>query len=279
MRLLSWNIQWCRGLDGVVDPARVAAEVRRLADPDIVCLQEVAQNFPQLPGSRGEDQFAALEDAFPGYHAAGVWAVDLAAPDGTRQRFGNLLLSRLPLGRVLRHQLPWPAGAEAPSMPRAALEASVEAPFGPLRIVTTHLEYYSERLRAAQIERLRALHAEAARHPRPGDAEWGPYLALPRPASAIVCGDFNLPPQDPLHARVREPFADGVPRLVDAWQALNGTAPHPPSFRLHERKEGQAPYCCDFVFVTEDLVLRLRALRIDGETRASDHQPVMLELE
>ena len=38
------------------------------------------------------------------------------------------------------------------------------------------------------------------------------------------------------------------------------------------------PYCCDFVFVSEDLAPDVRALTVEAETQASDHQPVMLEL-
>ena len=66
-----------------------------------------------------------------------------------RRRFGNLVLTRLPVGRVLRHLLPWPAAPEVMSMQRAAVEVVVEAPFGPLRVTTTHLEYYSKEHRAA----------------------------------------------------------------------------------------------------------------------------------
>ena len=42
----------------------------------------------------------------------------------------------------MRHQLPWPAAPDVQSMPRAAVEVVVQAPFGPLRVTTTHLEYY-----------------------------------------------------------------------------------------------------------------------------------------
>src|SRR5205823_1547449 len=51
MRLMTWNVQWCRGIDERVDPARIAAEVKRIADPDVVCMQEIGMNFPELPGS------------------------------------------------------------------------------------------------------------------------------------------------------------------------------------------------------------------------------------
>jgi endonuclease/exonuclease/phosphatase family metal-dependent hydrolase len=54
--------------------------------------------------------------------------------------------------------------------------------------------------------------------------------------------------------------------------------PHPHTFRVHEREKGQSPYCCDYVFVTADLAPRLRSIRVDGANRASDHQPVVVEL-
>ncbi|HEX2566389.1 MAG TPA: endonuclease/exonuclease/phosphatase family protein [Burkholderiales bacterium] len=271
MRLMTWNVQWCRGVDGRVDPARIAAEVKRIADPDVVCMQEVAQNFPELAGSAGEDGAEELSRNLRDYETAAVWSVDRPAAGGGRSRFGNLILSRLKLGRVLRHSLPWPAAPDVPSMPRAAVEAVVEAPFGPLRVITTHLEYYSGAHRAAQIERLAEIHAEACA-PRKEVRKPGTFTSDPRPSSAILCGDFNLPAGDPLRERVKQAG------FVDAWEALHPGVPHPPTFCVHEHAHGDAPYCCDFVFVTADLVPRLKAVRIDGATQASDHQPVIVEL-
>ncbi len=46
---------------------------------------------------------------------------------------------------------------------------------------------------------------------------------------------------------------------------------------MHDRETGIAPYCCDFVFVSEDLAARVAAVRVDAETQASDHQPVIVE--
>ena len=51
-------------------------------------------------------------------------------------------------------------------MPRMLLEAVVQAPFGLLRVMTTHLEYYSAVQREAQVEGVRARHAEASEHAR-----------------------------------------------------------------------------------------------------------------
>lgn len=270
MRLLCWNVQWCRGLDGKVDPARIAAEVQRVA-ADVACFQEIASNFADLPGSKGEDQPAALSRVLPRYEPVVGWGIDIPGPGGARKRFGNLILSRLPVERVLRHSLPWPAAPDVPSMPRVALEAVVQAPFGPLRVVTTHLEYYSRTHRAAQVARLRQIHEEALSTKKQVDEE-GPFHSHPRPASTLLCGDFNMPPDDPLHEEIlRIGF-------VDAWRALHPGAPHPHTFRVHEREEGQSPYCCDFVFVSQDLAPRLAAMSIDAGNRASDHQPVIVEL-
>jgi endonuclease/exonuclease/phosphatase family metal-dependent hydrolase len=269
MRLLCWNVQWCRGLDGEVNPARIAAYAQG-AGADLACFQEVASNFPDLPGSRGEDQPVALWKALPQFEPVAGWGVDVPSRTGMRMRFGNLILSRLPVQRVLRHSLPWPPAADVPSMPRVAVEAVVQAPFGPLRVITTHLEYYSASHRAAQVRRLQQVLAEGTFERKLAE-EPGPFRSYPGSRSAILCGDFNLRPDDPLHAEL---LAGG---LVDAWQALRAGEPHPPTFHLHDRKEGVAPYCCDFVFVTPDLAPRLRAIRVDADNRASDHQPVMVD--
>jgi endonuclease/exonuclease/phosphatase family metal-dependent hydrolase len=237
----------------------------------IACLQEIASNFTDLPGSKGEDQPVALWQGLPEHQPIVGWGVDIPARDATRMRFGNMILSRLPVARILRHSLPWPASPDVSSMPRAAVEAALQTPLGPLRVITTHLESSSGSHRAAQVRRLKEILLEGSL-PRKAADEPGPFRAPPSPASAILCGDFNLAPDDPLH---RELLDCG---LVDAWQALNPGQPHPPTFRLHARKEGVAPYCCDFVFVTPNLAPRLRSIRIDADNRASDHQPVMVEL-
>ncbi|HEY1231476.1 MAG TPA: endonuclease, partial [Ramlibacter sp.] len=46
MRLLTWNTQWCCGLDGEVSPLRIVRVARELLDFDVLCLQEIAVNYP-----------------------------------------------------------------------------------------------------------------------------------------------------------------------------------------------------------------------------------------
>ena len=178
MKLITWNIQWGRGADGRVDLDRIVAHARRFADFDVLCLQEVSAGYPELPGCDGGDQFAALAQLLAGYAAIEGVATDMPDPAGGRRRFGNMIFTRMPVLQVFRHLLPWPADPGVKSMQRVAIEANLQAPFGPLRVTTTHLAYYSAPQRAAQVERLRELHREAVAHSRssrPGDVSEGPF--------------------------------------------------------------------------------------------------------
>ncbi|MBI0539626.1 endonuclease [Roseomonas sp. KE2513] len=278
MRLITWNIQWGLGMDGRVDLARIVDHARALADFDVLCLQEVSDNLPELKGSGGEDQFAQLAALLPGYRAVSGVGLEIMGEDGATRRFGNMILSRLPVCQVLRHTLPWPGGA-VHSMPRVLVEAMVMAPFGPLRVMTTHLEYFSDEHRRAQVEAVRAAHALAHdRAARPRQAGTGTYALRPNPCSAILTGDFNMVPSDPAKARISAPFEDGTLAFLDGWSICHGQDPHPPSFCIADQTYG-SPHCSDYVLVTEDLKGRVQAMRYDTDVRLSDHQPVVLTLD
>jgi endonuclease/exonuclease/phosphatase family metal-dependent hydrolase len=281
MKLITWNIQWGRGADGRVDLDRIVAHARRFAEFDVLCVQEVSDGFPELPGNDGRDQFSALAERLPGYAAISGIATDILRAAGGRHRFGNMVFSRLPVLLVLRHLLPWPADPTVRSMQRVAIEATLQTPFGPLRVTTTHLEYYSPAQRAAQVERLRELHREAfaqARHPRPGEPSDGPFEAVVRGAPSLVTGDCNFYPDSPEHARMLEPIDDATPVYRDAWQVVHGSRPHDPTVGLYDKEQWpEPPFTFDFFFVSADLAPHVRDVRVDATSDASDHQPVLIE--
>mgnify|MGYP001203512089 CR=1 FL=1 len=281
MKLITWNIQWGRGLDGRVDLARLVAHARAMADFDVLNLQEVADNFPALEGNDDADQFAALAGLLPGFTALPGYGVDVEG-SGRRRRFGNVILTRLPVISVRRHALPWPADPGKESMPRVAIEATLKFPLGPVRVTTTHLEYYSPVQRAAQAARLRELHEEACgRAAQPGfaTAERGPFDLTAQASSAILTADFNFPPDNPAWDDIQKPLAGGGPAYRDAWALVHGRRAHDPTFCVHDRRYAKEPYCCDFVFVSEDLSRRVRDVRVDLDTKLSDHQPVLLDFD
>jgi endonuclease/exonuclease/phosphatase family metal-dependent hydrolase len=282
VKLITWNIQWARGCDGRVDPARIVAAARDMADFDVLCLQEVARNFPGLPGSSGEDQYGIFARLLPGYSVIKGPAIQVSAPGGDWREFGNAVITRLPVLQVFRHLLPWPADASVPNMQRAAVEAVLQMPSGPLRVTTTHLEYYSAKQRAAQVERLRELQAEAAGHanePVRPEKEGSPFAPAPRPASGVLTGDFNFRPEDALHARMQAAIGAAVPAYRDAWEIRHSGEPHAPTLGVFDKEQWpEPPFCCDFIFVTENLAPRVADLKVNETTDASDHQPVLLAL-
>jgi len=284
MILITWNVQWCRGVDGRVDPARIVAEARRLADFDVLCLQEIADNYPdpRLAGSDGEDQFARLAALLPNYTAIPGVAVDQPGDDRRRRRFGNMILSRVPVQQVYRYLLPYPCEPGVPGMQRIAVEAVVGRGSDSVRVITAHLEYYSAQQRMAQVDALRAIYAEGrayARDVKSTVTDGGPFQTFIRPRATVITGDCNFEPDSPEHRRMLAQFADATPPLRDAWDVAHPGVPHPSTFKIYEKKIPDEPELhCDFIFVGDDLRERVRDIRVDGQTQASDHQPVILTL-
>jgi endonuclease/exonuclease/phosphatase family metal-dependent hydrolase len=265
--ILTWNIQNGKGCDGVIDLPRIARVIKAMGGADVICLQEIARNDQAFDG--GADQVAELAHLFNGFET--VFGPALSR--GERQ-YGNLVLSRLPVLQAFNHLLPHPAEPGIKHMQRQAIEVVVQTPGGPLRVMTTHLEYYSAAHRAAQVERLRAIQREVAENElRPAKPAASPYDAMPRPASLVLCGDFNLAPDDPQYAAL---FSEP---LLDAWRQFRKGEPDPPSTGLFDRAQWpMGGHCRDYFAVTADVAARIAAIEMDAATDASDHQPLRLQL-
>ena len=286
MHVLSWNIQWGRGADGRADLARTVAVLRDAGSPDIICLQEVACGWPGLKGqAEPEDGPAYLRAALPEYHAIYFPSLERGDGCGGTRGFGNMIMSRLPIGQVFRHLLPAPPDPAVPSMQRGCLEVCIDAAGGPLRILTTHLEYYSKPQRLAQAGRLWGLQQEAIVEARQvngralhrGESIFG----LPaRGEAAVLCGDMNCEPGSPEYQAIIAPSGGGAGASgwFDTWPSRHGALAHEPSVGLHGAEWPDRQYCCDYFFVSGELTSRVRDLRVLAEVAASDHQPLLLEL-
>jgi endonuclease/exonuclease/phosphatase family metal-dependent hydrolase len=282
MKLITWNIQQARAPGGRGGLDRILGAAHRLADFDVLCLQEVSAGYPGQPADGGSDQFKGLAERLPGYAALSGVATDTLHSDGGRRLFGSMIFARYPVLQVFRHSLPWPADPGVMSMQRIALEATLDTPLGLVRVTTTHLEYFSARQRAAQVGRLRELHREAvsqARGKRPGDLSAGPFCAVPRAGAALLTGDFNFLPGSAEHTSLLAPFDEAIPAYRDAWQVAHPGQPHAPTVGLHDQSHPPGlPFTFDFVYVSEDLAGRIRAVGVDPVSDASDHQPLLVEL-
>jgi endonuclease/exonuclease/phosphatase family metal-dependent hydrolase len=278
-KLVTWNIQSGRSPDGNTDLDRIIACLERFCSFDMLCVQEVSSGYTPS----GEDQFAMLRERLSGYTGIDAVALDTAAPGGRagqRRRFGSMVLSRHPVLGALRHSLPWPAEPEMMSMPRTALELTVAAPGGLLRVTTVHLEHFSQRQRLAQVERLRELHREGSQHARCPAPGHGPFAVPARAMPALLAGDFNMLPGSPEHQRLLAPFCDGTQAWRDCWHLTQPGRRHAPTVGLHDpHPEASAPFTFDYVFASADLADRVRRVRVDASEQGSSHQALLVELD
>jgi len=277
----SWNIQNGLGVDGVLSLGRIAEDIRSICDPDIVCLQEVSIDMLLRDGSYADqvDELAAL---FPGYCPVFGAAMDVwMQGQRGRARYGNLILSRYPVQSVFLHSLPQPQDEARKQMPRQLTEVSVTSPSGTLRLMTTHLEFHSEVQRLAQAKRIMEIQADVAAlmDTPPLSTKDGPYARFDRPATSLLCGDFNFMPGSQEYLSICEP-SNAQPALHDAWLIANPNTAYAPTCGIHDSEQwSEGPHCRDFMFVSADLTGAVRSMFIDEKTAASDHQPLVLELD
>ncbi|RGE46774.1 endonuclease [Comamonas testosteroni] len=290
MNILTWNTQWCCGMDGKVSVQRIVHHALEMGETvgglDVLCLQEVAVNYPALQGSPG-DQLAELQALLPSWQIFFGASIDEFTAQG-RQQFGNVIATRLPVLQVQHYPLPMPAEADMRCMQRMCSVVTVaDEALGPVRIMTTHLEYFSSRQRMAQARALRALHMQACAladmPPKPA-SDGSPYQTKPHTHHAVLCGDFNFEPHEAEYAELSAPWGvnEGTElqaeQWLNSWSVLHGDAPQPATFRLADRTWGPEPGACDFIWVSRSLRQQVKAWTVDSATQASDHQPVMLTL-
>jgi endonuclease/exonuclease/phosphatase family metal-dependent hydrolase len=95
LRIATYNIHRCRGLDRRTRPDRITAVLADI-DADVIALQEVVGAGPSGPG-HAEELGAAL----------GMGWVMASARQLRGHLFGNVILSRLPIRHHAQHDLSW----------------------------------------------------------------------------------------------------------------------------------------------------------------------------
>jgi endonuclease/exonuclease/phosphatase family metal-dependent hydrolase len=156
LRVATYNIHRCRGLDGRTNPARVAEVIRNI-DADVVALQEVIGASQTAPG-HAEELGAMLGMGWvmaPARHLRGAL-------------FGNVVMSRLPIRQHSQYDLSWRT-----CEPRCCQRVDVE-------IGNDTLHLYNVHLGTALLERrYQAGRLSAILHDR--------RVGIPK----VVLGDFN----------------------------------------------------------------------------------------
>ncbi len=284
MKIISYNIQFGRGLDGVVDLVRSCEAVR---GADIICLQEVDQHWRR---SGDTDQPAEIAGLLPTYHwvYGSSFDVDASARSAhgavihRRRRHGNLVLSRWPILSSRCFNLPKQDYTDKFNMQMGFIECVVATEPEPLRVYNYHAGYLGS---AERLEQVRTFASVFTRSPAEGGAwsgkrdidgdDWSNRHDFPpMPASAIVCGDFNAAPDTEEYRLLLDSTG-----LVDCWAQVDSADLAASTLRKETSDDIRITGKVDHILVTTNLVPAVREAAIDRDADGSDHRPVSVRLE
>lgn len=287
MKLASYNIQYGKGKDEQFDLDRIASD---LGTPELIALQEV-ETYSNRSGMVHQAQEMAKR--FDQMHWVYGPGIDLDASlmiDGKlvqrRRQFGNMVLSKWPILSSINHTLPKIALHGIFHLQRTIVETVIDAPSGPFRFCSVHLDHVSTDTRMSQVHYMKDLLLRG--HERGAsaggvmnDPTWFDGELPSQPMSAIIMGDMNFTPDSPEYTYLLGDVSGFHGRtirahgLADAW-VLSG----------HDEMDGDTiprkemgPRRIDHCFVTTDFADKVTSMDIGVDALGSDHQPIFVDLE
>ena len=277
--MVSYNIQFGRGLEGVIDLVRICRAVR---GADIICLQEVDQGWKR---SGQKDQPVDIAGLMPSYYYVYGSSFDVDASNraahgaviNRRRRHGNMILSRWPILSSRSLNLPKQHYADKFNMQMTCVEAVIDTGTVVSRVYSYHAGYLDVAERLAQVRDFanfftRSPTEAGAWSGKPdidGDDWSNQRKTPPMPQTAIVCGDFNAAPDTGEYRLLLESTG-----LTDCWELVDPTNQQTTTLRKETSADIQVDGKIDHIFITEDLCDRLERVVIDDDADGSDHKPI-----
>jgi endonuclease/exonuclease/phosphatase family metal-dependent hydrolase len=242
LRLMTYNVHRCVGVDRKLDVERVA-EVIAAENPDVVALQELDVRRARTRGVDQAHRLAELLKMKSHFHPA--MAVE-------EELYGDAILTALP-ERLVKTG-PLPGYRRIPGLePRGALWVTVEVGGAPVQIINTHLGLVPQE----QKRQAAALLGE----------DWMASDAWTAPG--ILLGDFNATPYSATYRLLRAALRDAQ-SLTPTWPR-NPTSTFPSSFPFMR---------IDHVFLTKGLeTVGVHSPYGPLARAASDHLPLVVDLE
>jgi endonuclease/exonuclease/phosphatase family metal-dependent hydrolase len=232
LRILDYNIRNCNGMDGSHDINRTAALIKAQR-PDVVALQEVDNGAKRT----GKIDLAKRLGELTGMAAAFGKAMDFQGG-----AYGDAVLSRYPIRKIVVHSLPASKGHE----PREMMETHIAiGENGPVIVFyNTHLDDKSVTERIAQVKAINEI-------PKSIDAPF-----------QFLAGDFNAEP-------------DSVPlrELQKFWRDAG------PAAKFLTFPAGKPSRRIDYVFYRPDPRIRILDAKVLDEPLISDHRPLLVTVE
>lgn len=240
MKVMTYNIHSCIGIDGKVRPERIISVIRSCR-ADVIALQEVDANRHR---SRGHEQARMIADALAMSHHY------YAVSDWNGEQYGLAIISRYPLEHVQSGHLT-PVDHAHRSEARGALWVKLATPAGVVNVINTHFGLRrEERQRQATILL--------------GD-DWLGQISAAEPI--LLCGDLNTGPKSP----VCQSFGR---RLVDVACGLPNHRPRATFISTMPLRR------LDYIYASQHFAVNaVRQPRTPTAKLASDHLPVCAELE
>lgn len=240
LRVMSYNVHGCVGMDGKLSPERIARVIAR-HDPDVIALQELDAGCLR---SRGIDQAGRIAEILDmDFHFHPVRMVE-------DEMFGNAVLSRHPLEILRAGGLPRFAEHRL-FEPRGVLWTAVRVKSERVHFMTTHLSLW------------------AFERKLQGLALCGPaWLEDPMcEGHIILCGDFNASPGSSVYQGLRRRLEDAQLKVEKHVPLRTWFSPFPLG-RI------------DHIFLSASLgVRRVDVPASSLERMASDHLPILADIE
>jgi endonuclease/exonuclease/phosphatase family metal-dependent hydrolase len=239
LRVVSYNVHGCLGIDGVISTERIARVIAR-HNPDVVCMQELDSGRPRSRRIDQIDRIAKILEMKFHFHPAYHWE---------EEQYGNAILSRYPMALIKMGPLPRLAD-KMRFEPRGAMWVAVEFQGAVINIINTHLSIWPQ-------ERILQTNALLSEEWLAHDDCYGPV---------VLCGDFNSLPGSLVYRKICQ-------RLADSQAILEGHTPYATWFGHYP--VGQI----DHIFVTPDFeVDAISVPRTMLDKVASDHLPLIVDV-
>ncbi len=239
LRLMSYNVHGCLGMDGYILTDRISRVIAR-HNPDIIALQELDVGRKRSGGMDQVEKIARKLEMKFHFHPVFRYR---------DEKYGNAILSQHPMALMKMEPLPKLADKKRYE-PRGAMWILLEFQGAKINVINTHLSIWP-RERLLQINAL--LNEEWLGHP---DCA-GPI---------ILCGDFNALPGSAVYQKICQ-------RLKDSQAILAGHRPHRTWFGHYPLTQ------IDYIFVTSEFQVKaISVSRTSLDKVASDHLPLIVDL-
>lgn len=240
IRVMTYNIHSCRGIDGKVRPERIARVINRF-DPDIVAVQEVDAH--RVRSSR-HDQARMIADHLRMEHAFH------AMFEEEKERYGIAIFSKHPFDIVKADHLTM-AQRRPSREARGAIWVRLELNGQTLNFINTHFGLGREERRRQAEELL-------------GEQWLG---GISRDEPVILCGDFNSGPRSKVFQTLTAHFRDAQLAIGKSHRPRPTFSSVKPLLRI------------DHVFVSPHFAVESVELpETPTAVVASDHLPLCVEL-